>query len=41
MGDNRGDSRDGRFFGLVDRSAILGRAVGCFSRDGDLSWRPL
>jgi signal peptidase I len=41
LGDNRGDSRDGRFFGLVDRGAILGRAVACFSRDGDLSWRPL
>jgi signal peptidase I len=41
LGDNRGDSRDGRFFGLVDRGAILGRALGCFSRGGDLSWRPL
>ena len=32
MGDNRGDSRDGRFFGLVTREAILGRAVGVFWR---------
>jgi signal peptidase I len=28
MGDNRGDSHDGRFFGLVDRREILGRAMG-------------
>jgi signal peptidase I len=34
MGDNRGDSRDGRFFGLVAREAILGRAVGVFWRSG-------
>jgi signal peptidase I len=34
MGDNRGDSRDGRFFGLVAREAILGRAVGVIWRGG-------
>ena len=34
MGDNRGDSRDGRFFGLVTRDAILGRAVGVIWRSG-------
>lgn len=34
MGDNRGDSRDGRFFGLVTRQAILGRAVGVIWRGG-------
>jgi signal peptidase I len=34
MGDNRGDSRDGRFFGLVTREAILGRAVGVIWRAG-------
>jgi signal peptidase I len=34
MGDNRGDSRDGRFFGLVNREAILGRAVGVYWRAG-------
>jgi signal peptidase I len=27
MGDNRGNSHDGRMFGLVDRSSILGRGV--------------
>jgi signal peptidase I len=34
MGDNRGDSRDGRYFGLVSREAILGRALGVFWRSG-------
>jgi signal peptidase I len=34
MGDNRGDSRDGRFFGLVTRDAFLGRALGVFWRSG-------
>ena len=37
MGDNRGDSRDGRFFGLVTRDAILGRAIGVYWRSG-LTW---
>ena len=27
MGDNRGNSHDGRMFGLVDRASILGRGV--------------
>jgi signal peptidase I len=40
MGDNRGDSRDGRYFGLVERSAILGRAVRVYWRDG-LAWKAL
>lgn len=34
MGDNRGDSHDGRSFGLVARDAILGRAMGVFWRGG-------
>ena len=34
MGDNRGDSHDGRSFGLVTREAILGRAMGVFWRGG-------
>jgi len=34
MGDNRGDSHDGRSFGLVSRDAILGRAMGVFWRGG-------
>jgi signal peptidase I len=34
MGDNRGESHDGRSFGLVPRHAIQGRAVGVFWRGG-------
>lgn len=37
IGDNRGDSRDGRFFGLVTREAILGRALAVYWRSG-LTW---
>jgi signal peptidase I len=40
MGDNRGDSRDGRYFGLVDRCAILGRAARVFWRGGP-AWKAL
>jgi signal peptidase I len=40
MGDNRGDSRDGRFFGLVDRELILGRAMGTYELSG-LRWTDL
>ena len=40
-GDNRGNSRDGRFFGWVDRERILGRAVTVIARDGRLSSLPL
>ena len=41
MGDNRGESHDGRSFGLVDRHAIFGRASAVWMRDGDLCWRRL
>jgi signal peptidase I len=41
MGDNRGNSRDGRTFGLVRRDTILGRARAVFLRDGTPAWRPL
>jgi signal peptidase I len=41
MGDNRGNSRDGRSFGLVDRKAFLGRAVAVFWSDGGPAWRGL
>jgi signal peptidase I len=34
MGDNRGNSHDGRAFGLVSRAAILGRAIGVYWRGG-------
>jgi signal peptidase I len=38
MGDNRGNSRDGRFFGLVSRESIFGRAEGVFLRNGAPTW---
>lgn len=38
MGDNRGESHDGRAFGPVKRSAILGRAIAIYWREG-LTWR--
>jgi signal peptidase I len=38
MGDNRGDSRDGRTFGLVVGDAILGRVEGVFLRHGAPTW---
>ena len=41
MGDNRGNSRDGRMFGFVDVSSILGRAMAVYSRDGSLTWNEL
>lgn len=41
LGDNRGDSHDGRVFGLVARQAVLGRAVGVVWRNGGPVWRPL
>lgn len=41
MGDNRGDSKDGRYFGLVDRGLILGHAVGMYLHAGDWVWEPL
>jgi signal peptidase I len=41
LGDNRGNSRDGRYFGWVERGAILGRAVAVCLRDGRPAWNPL
>jgi signal peptidase I len=41
LGDNRGNSRDGRSFGWVDRGAILGRAVAVCWREGRPAWNPL
>ncbi|HWA70929.1 MAG TPA: signal peptidase I [Polyangiaceae bacterium] len=41
LGDNRGNSRDGRYFGWVERGAILGRAVAVCVREGRLTWNPL
>jgi signal peptidase I len=38
LGDNRGNSRDGRYFGLVDRDAILGHVEGVLIRRGRPTW---
>jgi signal peptidase I len=38
LGDNRGESRDGRYFGLVARDTILGRAQGVVLRHGAPTW---
>jgi signal peptidase I len=41
LGDNRGNSRDGRSFGWVDRDAILGRALAVCLHDGRPTWKGL
>lgn len=38
LGDNRGNSHDGRAFGFVPASALYGRVVGVFWRDGAPAW---
>lgn len=41
LGDNRGDSHDSRYFGLVRRARILGRATRVYYRRGRFTWRKL
>lgn len=42
LGDHRGNSRDGRFFGTVPVQELYGRAKGVFWRSGDGPlWQPL
>lgn len=41
LGDNRGNSRDGRAFGLVDEPRILGRASRIFYSNDAFVWRDL
>ncbi len=41
LGDNRGNSADGRYFGDVPRERILGRVLGVFLRQGTITWIPL
>lgn len=41
LGDNRGNSRDGRYFGWVDRERVLGRAVSVIARDGHFALQRL
>jgi len=40
LGDHRGDSRDGRYFGFVETNTVLGHALGIFWRGGP-TWRGL
>jgi signal peptidase I len=42
IGDHRGSSLDGRYFGLVPEAAIYGRAIGVYRRKEEgFTWRPL
>jgi signal peptidase I len=42
IGDHRGSSLDGRYFGLVPAGEIYGRAIGVYRRrDEGFTWRPL
>jgi signal peptidase I len=42
MGDHRGNSLDGRYFGLVAEEAIIGRAMGVYYRRGEgFGWHGL
>lgn len=38
LGDNRGNSRDGRYFGFVKRESLLGRAISILGRQGSPTW---
>lgn len=41
MGDNRGESFDGRYFGFVERDRIRGKAIAVYWSDGAFAWRKL
>lgn len=42
LGDHRGNSLDGRYFGLVDATAVYGKAVAVYYRQGEgLEWQHL
>ncbi|MFA1721165.1 signal peptidase I [Xanthomonas campestris] len=42
LGDHRGNSLDGRYFGLVDAPAVYGKAVAVYYRRGEgLEWQRL
>jgi signal peptidase I len=42
VGDHRGNSLDGRYWGLIDERELYGRAVAVYFRSGDgFVWKPL
>lgn len=42
IGDHRGSSLDGRYFGLVDEDEVYGKALGVYRRRGEgFVWNPL
>lgn len=41
MGDNRGNSRDGRSFGFVEIDSLLGEAIAVYRRGGEFTWQSL
>ena len=42
VGDHRGNSLDGRMFGLVSEEDIYGRAIAVYYRRGEaFVWKPL
>lgn len=42
VGDHRGSSLDGRYFGLINESDVYGKAVSVYRRRGEgFVWRPL
>ncbi len=41
IGDNRGNSHDGRMFGFVEGDAVRGRVMGIYWSDGRPTWRGL
>ncbi|HUQ52679.1 MAG TPA: signal peptidase I [Gammaproteobacteria bacterium] len=41
MGDNRGNSNDGRAFGFIDERELFGRAVAVYYRSSNCTWYDL
>jgi signal peptidase I len=42
LGDHRGDSKDGRYWGLINERELFGRAVAIYYRKGEgFMWKPL
>lgn len=42
LGDHRGNSIDGRYFGFIDKKELYGKAIGIYYRRGEgLTWKDL